>query len=317
LIAAIIIADYEGKNGGTNVCTQEMAPEHWACVDVLGRPVIGRVVDALKQGGINSIFVFAEQSSDRSSKLEVTLSDNWRAAGKKLVECQAGYSSVLIVNCTSYAELDLDEMFSFHAAQGQPVSQALAADGPIDLWIVDPTRFNDPTDLRNELSSRPALYELNGYVNRLRSPREFRQLIYDSFNSRCRLRPRGVEIRPGVWMADNTEIGRGARIVAPAFIGQKVKIGDECLITRGTSVECNSEIDFGTAAEGSSILPHTYLGIGLDLSHSIVDGKYLWNLRHDVTLEITDPAVMRRNIKATENRRQWSEFQNDALSLSA
>jgi NDP-sugar pyrophosphorylase family protein len=117
-------------------------------------------------------------------------------------------------------------------------------------------------------------------------------------------------------MGENAEIGRGARIVAPAFIGQKAKIGDDCLITRGTDVECNSQVDFGTAAENSSILSNTYLGIGLDLSHSIVDGKYLWNLRHDVTLEITDPVVMRPNAVNTESRK-WSEFENDAVGLSA
>ncbi len=198
------------------------------------------------------------------------------------------------------------------------MTRALAADGPVDMWIIDPARFSERGELRTALvASTPAQYELRGYVNRLRGPRDLRQLVSDSFNSRCRLRPRGVEIRPGVWMGENAQIGRGARIVAPAFIGQRVTIGDDCLITRCTNVECNSQVDFGTAVEDSSVLSNTYLGIGLDLSHSIVDGKYLWNLRHDVTLEITDPAVMRRIAANGESRREWSELQHDALSLSA
>lgn len=313
MIAAIIIADYGSRKGETSLCTRVMAPEHWACVDVLGRPVIGRVVDALKQGGIDSVFVF---SGDSGEIHEIT--NPWVAAGSKLVECRGSYESVVITECGTYTEFDVDDLLAFHSDQNAPVSRAFAADGPLDLWIVDPTRFSEGNDFRSSLlASNPAHYEPRGYVNRLRGPRDFRQLVFDSFNSRCRLRPRGVEIRPGVWIGENAEIGRGTRIVAPAFIGQRVTIGDDCLITRGTAVECNSQVDFGTATEDSSILPNTYLGIGLDLSHSIVDGQYLWNLRHDVTLEITDPVVMRRNVTTGENRRQWSEFQHDALSLSA
>ena len=318
MIAAIIIADYEGRKGETRLCNQEMAPEHWACVDVLGRPVIGRVVDRLKREGIDTVLVFADDrcSPDAKSGNDPSSINVWVAAGSKLDECRGSYDSVLIADCGTYAEVDVAEMLAFHRDQGRSVTQAFAADGPVDLWIIDPVRFRERDDIRGALTSGPAQYEQGGYVNRLRGPRDFRQLVSDSFNSRCRLRPCGVEVRPSVWMGENAEIGRGARIVAPAFIGQQAKIGDDCLITRGTDVECNSQVDFGTAVENSSVLPNTYLGIGLDLSHSIVDGKYLWNLRHDVTLEITDPVVMRPNAVNTESRK-WSEFENDAVGLSA
>lgn len=319
MIAAIIIANYEGQKGETKVCTQEVAPEHWACVDVLGRPVMGRLVDGLKRGGINSVFAFADgkcSPDDSKSGNDPNSISVWRAAGGKLDECRGSYDSVLIADCRTYAEFDVADILAFHRDQGRPVTQAFAADGPVDLWIIDPGRFRERDNIRGALTSGPAAYEQRGYVNRLEGPRDFRQLVSDGLNSRCRLRPCGVEVRPSVWMGENAEIGRGTRIVAPAFIGQQAKIGDDCLITRGTNVECNSQVDFGTAAENSSILSNTYLGIGLDLSHSIVDGKYLWNLRHDVTLEITDPAVMRPNAVSTKSRK-WSEFENDAVGLSA
>ena len=86
---------------------------------------------------------------------------------------------------------------------------------------------------------------------------------------------------------------RSARIVAPAFIGRNCKVGDQCLITRGSNIESNSEVDYGTVVEDSSVLSNTYVGIGLDLSHSIVDGDNLLNLQHEVTLKITDPVVLR------------------------
>ena len=66
------------------------------------------------------------------------------------------------------------------------------------------------------------------------------------------------------------------------------------MITRCSNVEMNSYVDFGTAVEDSSILSDTYVGIGLDLSHSVVDGGDVLNLQHHVHLHITDPVVMRR-----------------------
>jgi len=94
-------------------------------------------------------------------------------------------------------------------------------------------------------------------------------------------------------------VERGARIVAPAFIGRDSKIADQCLITRCSNVESNSHVDYGTVIEDSSILSNTYVGIGLDLSHSIVDGDSLLNLQHGVMLKISDPVVLRQR---RENR---------------
>lgn len=318
MIAAIIIADSETE--GETRCQPVSATTNWACIDVLGQPVLGRIVDGLKNGGIDSVFVFSppQGSFGIHADARALALDNWRAAGFRFAKCrEEAFEAVLIANCGTYAEFDLDDMLAFHHEQGQPVSRALAADGPVDLWLIDPSRFSNSEDLRTDiLATDPAYYELLGYVNRLSSAREFRRLVVDSFSSRCRLRPRGVETRPGVWIGESAEVGRGARLVAPAFVGRGVKIGDDCLITRGSNVERSSDIDFATAVEDSSILPNTYLGIGLDLSHSVANGRNLWNLRHDVTLEITDPVVMRPN-PGNRARRAWSDIQKDGFRLSA
>jgi NDP-sugar pyrophosphorylase family protein len=90
-------------------------------------------------------------------------------------------------------------------------------------------------------------------------------------------------------------VHRDSRIVAPAFIGRGARIGEQCLITRCSNIESNCQIDYGTVVEDSSILSNSYVGIGLDLSHSIVDGNNLMNLERGVTLEIADPCVIRQN----------------------
>ena len=321
MIAAIIIADWEREKGENVGFCRGPALTNWAWVDVLGQSVVGRVTDGLKRSGIDSVFVLGNQLSSLAAYTvagRLAAPDSWSAVGTKLAKCKdEGFEAVLIADCSTYAEFELADLLMFHFEHGAPVTQACSADGPIDLWVVDPSRIGGE-DLRSAVrEANPVCYELRGYVHQLRSVTDFRRLVLDSFGTRSRLRPRGVEIRPGVWVADSAELGRNARIVAPAFIGRGVRIADECLITRSTNVERGSHVDFGTAVEDSSILPNTYLGIGLDLSNSVVDGKNLWNLRHDVTLEITDPVVMRTNGTSVEESRQLGELQDDILNLSA
>jgi hypothetical protein len=66
--------------------------------------------------------------------------------------------------------------------------------------------------------------------------------------------------------------------------------------------------------EDSSILSNSYVGIGLDVSHSIVNGNQLLNLERGVALEIQDPGMIRRAIPRKEANLQpadtfdWEEI---------
>jgi len=184
--------------------------------------------------------------------------------------------------------------------------------------MVAPSAIPERTPLLPVLPDlRSAAYVSQGYVNRLRSPGDLRRLVLDSFQKRCRLRPQASEIKPGVWVGEGAQIDRCTRVVAPAFIGRNVRISDECLITRGSNIESNCHIDFGTVVEDSSILSNTYVGIGLDLSCAIVHGPNLLNLRHNVILEITDPAVMRVNAVNGRAHQLWAGVDNQHIALSS
>jgi NDP-sugar pyrophosphorylase family protein len=204
--------------------------------------------------------------------------------------------TTFVIRAAAYAEFDPLDMLQFHREQQQPVTRAFDETGPLEMWIIE----NDCVEDREEsliplLAPECARYEISGYVNRLEHPRDLRRLAVDSMTARCRLRPNAQETRPGLWMEEGTQIHRGARIVAPAFIGRGAKIEDQSLITRCSSVEANCQIDYGTVIEDSSILANSYVGIGLDISHSIVNGNFLLNLQRDVILEITDAGVIRQN----------------------
>ncbi len=257
------------------------------CVEVLGRSVVARLIDEFRRAGFDSATPIERCSAEQA----------WGAATQQLLTYKdGGAEAVLLVRASAYMDLDLKDALQFHRQQGQAVTRAVDQEGVLDLWIVDPTGIPEGTDILTTLSAAaPACYFVRGYVNRLRGPADLRRLGVDGLTSRCRLRPQGSESRPGVWMDEGAQVHRDARIVAPAFIGRGARISEQCLITRCSNVESNCHIDYGTVVEDSSIFSNSYVGIGLDLSHSIVDGNTLLNLERGVTLEITDPCVIRQN----------------------
>ncbi len=273
------------------------------CVELLGLSVMARFLEELRRGGIELISVFgnvatATARTDSASGIEFCSTEEpWLKATQHLsARLNSDQDSLLIVRLGAYADLDFKDFFQFHREQKQAVTRAFDQDGALDLWIVDPASLSEGTDLMRALTNaEPAQYVVRGYVNRLRHPRDLRRLAVDSLTNRCRLRPLGTETRPGIWIEEGAQVHRDARIVAPAFIGRGSRIGEQCLITRASNVESNCQIDYGTVVEDSSILSNSYVGIGLDLSHSMVDGNTLLNLERGVTLEIADPCVVRPN----------------------
>lgn len=302
---AILIVGAEGA-AGAETSSFPLAPDQSgslshsiACIELLGRSVLARLIEALKRSGFHSISVLGGSFSPRLMAEGTAFGpakDVWNSAADKFAELQAcGAETILILRLGPYVELDIEELLQFHRDEDACVTRGFDKQGPLDIWVLDPARAGDRPDLWNLCRDRDAApYPVRGYVNRLETVRDVRRLVVDGLTSRCQFRPQGLEVRPGVWAAPGSQIDRGARIVAPAYIGRGAKIADQCLITRCSNIECEAQVDYGTAIEDSSVLAKTYVGIGLDLAHSIVDGNYLANLHRDVVLEIKDQVVLKR-----------------------
>jgi NDP-sugar pyrophosphorylase family protein len=275
-----------------------------ACVDVLGQSVLGRLVTGLHRQGIEAPTVLADDllaafGADFARSAE-RLPLRWE--GHTLQAAQKTLSSlrdknvefVVLMRANAYAELEIEDLVEFHRTQDRPVTRTFDAHGPLDVWIVTTQRVLDDVDLSQQLLSASSRYIVRGYVNRLQCPQDLRRLVKDSLAARCQLRPDGAQMRPGVWVGEGASVHRKARIVAPAFLGRCSKVNANCLITRGSNVESSSEIDFDTVVEDSSVLANSYVGIGLDVTHSVVDGSTLHSLKHHATLHIADPALIGR-----------------------
>jgi NDP-sugar pyrophosphorylase family protein len=296
-------------------------------VEVLGCSVIERLIDELQRGGVEKISVYqgiVESSSfpdiHSASPIEFCSAETaWSGAAQRLAACKdSGAEALVVARVAAYVDFDLKDALQFHREQGQAVTRAFNEEGPLDMWFIDPSQISDGIDILSaESGVQPARYFMRGYVNRLKHPEDLRRLAVDGLTARCGLRPKGTESRPGVWIDEGAQVHRDARIVAPAFIGRGTRIAEQNLITRCSNVESNCVIDYGTVVENSSILSNTYVGIGLDVAHSIVDGNNLLNLERGVSLGIADPCVFRQNRvpRPGENLRSPVSFGVESVPL--
>ncbi len=340
VLGAIVIAGPEiGKvEGGAVASKPSAAGSHvrlqsgtpLACVEVLGRSLVDRSIEVLQQAGVEAITLLADISlaGTRSDVDRCTykfpflwVEDAWYGVTQILNSYkERGVKTAFIIRMGPYAELDLADALQFHQEQHEAVTQVFDEQGSLDIWILDTARIADGEEIAPKLKgTAPVRYSMSGYVNRLEQPADLRRLVADSLTSRCRLRPTGFETRPGVWIGEGTQVHKGARIVAPAFIGSESRIEEQCLITRCSNVESHCMVDYGTVVEDSAILSNSYVGIGLDISHSIVNGNNLLNLERGVALEITDPGVMRQNrvLRKEASRPSPAEFAPVGMILAS
>jgi NDP-sugar pyrophosphorylase family protein len=274
-------------------------------LDVLGQPLVHRVADRLKRYGVEQIAVISDtvaaaqryvreaQRADLAWRSE-SGNELWRAAAHTFAEfAHAGAEIVLVVRLGAYAEIDIDDLVQYHIDQRARVTAACDAGGPVGTFAVSASRRNDAAFLfrHNLEQSRMPMGEYfpQGYCNRLETAADLRQLTLDSLLQKTEIRPVGREIKPGVWAGAGARIHRAARVLAPAFIGARAKVRAAAVITRGSSVEHHADIDCGTVVEGTTVLPFTYVGAGLDLAQSVVGMRRVFNLPRRVEVEITDP----------------------------
>ena len=272
-----------------------------ACVEILGQSVLDRTIARLLQEGVRAISVITRRgctSSRYSRKVEITTTetqkDRWQLAERALRKhAGQGPEAVLVIKLGAYAEYDLPALMQFHRAKSQPVTPLRDGDGPLDSWIVGgawarstPDCILPFTESGAPDSSVP--YAVEGYVNQLANARDLRRLVVDAFLARCAIKPLGREIKPGVWMDDGAQVHRSARLVAPAYLGRSANVRPAAVISRFSNLEHHCRIGEGSVVASASILPHTIIGAGLDVSDAVVSGHEYEDIGRNVTLNIRD-----------------------------
>jgi len=281
-----------------------------ADVDVLGIPVVERVVQRLHRFGVSSISVIRDVPAERAgfahhsvfarhvSHLQATGEQFWQAGEDTFLKhAQDGADLVVTQRIGPYVEVDYEALVQHHLDHRCSVTMAVDGDDAgLDLCVLSACARMDATALfqgrLQRLRRECASFRVAGYVNRLRNAADLRRLAVDGLLARNGVRPEGVERKPGVWVGARARIHRKARVIAPAFIGARSKIRASALITRGSVLEHHAEVDCGTVVENCTLLPFTCVGAGLDVMHSIVGFRRLTNLARNTEVEIGDAKLI-------------------------
>jgi hypothetical protein len=274
-----------------------------AGLEVVGKTPLERMAERLQQFGISPVTAVVEcnqESNRRFSGLNFissTADRFWRTAEAAFNEmAQNGAELVVLVRLGAYAEIDFEKLVQFHLDHACRVSQVSCDGNKLDIFCISASRRNDAASLfRSQLTRCRIdcpLVEHTAYVNYLSSARDVRQFAIDILTRRTETAPAGEEIRPGVWVDRKADIEKGARLVAPAFVGAYTCIRTGAVVTRCSSVEHHAHVDCGTVVENSTVLPYCYIGAGLDLAHSVAGMRQIANLRRDVSIEVPDPKLL-------------------------
>lgn len=276
------------------------------CIDILGESVLDRTITRLRKAGIESITVIAGRTWSRRPYyrgVRIISTANrftrWPAAQQALRDQKnQGTDTVLMIGLNAYMEVNLEEALEFHHAKGTPLTQVEDENGSLDFWIVDTDWFCTAATgctlpfRYGEFPGLPVSWRTTGYVNRLTGAGDVRQLVCDALLSRCEFKPRGTEVSPGIWVDEGARIHRHARLNAPVYIGRFVKVGQSAIVTGFSNVERHCRIGTATTVKTASILSHTILGDGLDISNSVVNGSRYVDLKRNIALDIEDSRLV-------------------------
>jgi hypothetical protein len=298
-----------------------------ACFEILGRSSTERMIERFVRVEVDVISVLVEADVSfqmpplRGSFANLSIqivSDAEQAVGHKLREYSLnGIDRAFVQSAEAYTETDLLDLFYFHREARQIATRAFDRNGALPLWVVDTVSVRSNLEkLLGQAGKNGASYFLRGYVHRLGHPRDLRRIAEDMLRGSCDKGATGKEIRTGLWIEDGARVDRRARIVGPAYIGCRSKVRAESLVTRFSNVERDCCVDYGTVVEDSSLLPHTHVGIWLDVCHAVANGSRLFSLVHDVGVEISDSNVLRSTVPALSAGNQTEDWNDKRLSAA-
>jgi hypothetical protein len=276
-------------------------------MDVVGKTPLQRMAERLQNYGISSISAVVEAAPSMGVRnfglpsnvacMSAASDRFWRAAESVFNDmAQTGAELVVLIRLGTYAEVDFEKLIQFHLDRQGRVTQMASGSQSLEVFCISASRRNDAASLfRTQLArcrTECPLLQHEGYLNHLASPRDLRQFAIDILTLQTQTCPAGEEVKSGVWMAPDALVEKGARVLAPAFIGSQACVRSGAVITRCSSVERHAVVDCGTVIENSTVMPFSYVGAGLDLAHSVAGMGRIVNLRRDVTVQVVDPKLI-------------------------
>jgi CTP:molybdopterin cytidylyltransferase MocA len=299
-LKALLIAEQSARLHGF--------PQHrpTATMEILGAPLTVRVAEALLRDGVDEIVVVTDITQEiirENEQLRVVRASrnglNEAAEGALEAMDTAGTHGIVVAWADQYVEAQWTAVLQHHTNLRNRVTRVWTAEAATDAYLFSAGRKRDVAALlrsRSEGSVRTGVrYPVSGheYVNLLRDCSDLRKLSQDAIYGVNHIAPRGTEWRPGIWVAPHAVIEAGARIVGPAYIGERARVKKGAVVTRDSVLEHHTCVDHLTVVENAWLQPHTAVGAGLDLCHAIAVQDSLYDLKRQAAVPAADPMLLR------------------------
>jgi carbonic anhydrase/acetyltransferase-like protein (isoleucine patch superfamily) len=249
---------------------------------------------------------------ERIERLGIQVLGVEKSSPNKIADCvsvldaaKQGVEKMLFISLRDYAEIDLTDLVYFHRQTRNRITEAIDAKGPLGVQIVDRALLPGiamPSTATKGSERGGKQYRFAGYVKRMMSGRSYRDLVSDALGRRCALRPHGSQINEDVWISENALVADSVRFTGPCYVGAGTELRPFVSVGSDSSIEENCTIDCGTAVEGSSILPQTYLAAGLKVQRCIVDMPFLEHLDSGTIVDLEAAGLARRSQARSKSR---------------
>lgn len=264
-------------------------------LEVLGESLIKRTIAQLQAVGVEQPTVIGDAPLLDARYRQVTPAffPAWERAVANWAKEGAEFLLLLRANC--YTDINYADLVEFHLQHRAGMTQVYAADGPLDIALVNLRSFQTADgDYRRTLAALVSDHErfsYSGYAKSLHTSKDLFRLVEDALSGTCGLRPKGVEISPGVWLGDGVTISSSCTVRGPLFIGTGTRIAGACSLISG-AIERGCSIDSGSTVDQAWILPNTYVGVGLQVRRMIVSQGRIFHLDRNTEISICDKRLI-------------------------
>lgn len=116
------------------------------------------------------------------------------------------------------------------------------------------------------------------------------------------------QVEPGIWLSRNVELQPDVKVLPPVYIGEDCRLIKGCQIGPNTVIGNNCVIDKYSVVKNSVIMPGTYIGEDLELSHSLADKNLLINIKIGSEIQVSDDFLIGSITDFTFNIKRLFKF---------
>jgi len=287
-----------------------------ALLPVAGKPLVVYAIESIADAGIKDVTVVTPGSNDQFSRI---LGDGGQwgvtlrilSVNELIAEDPTNLASEheewLVARGDILWDCPVDQFLKTAQGSGLPTIYATAGGNAFGLMLRRAPvsaealvnaemllRLAEPKQLRlGKGVDAVAFDERDARFIGLASISEYHQANLDAAAGRFgRLVLPGHEVEPGIYCA------RGARWNRDSIKGRGVFIGPYCKVDKSAEIRGHSVlseqviIDRNVTLDHSVVLPETYVGEHLDVSHCIIWGQHVINVRTGGTLSIVDSFLL-------------------------